>query len=645
MKTTLLGLLMIIGWITNVWSQSIVAGEYFLNQDPGVGQATSITVSNSNEPVALDFNVPVQTLSTGFHHLFVRLKTFHGNGVYQWGMTESRTFYVVQQPNVVAYPNLTAAEYFIDTDPGVGQATPISGVTSSETANLAFEIPLSTLVAGFHNLYIRFRNADGNWGISESRLFYILPAMTPQTVLQMVGAEYFIDSDPGMGQSIPLTIANPTDQLMAQEYAIMIPTLAYGLHYLYIRMKDQNNNWGFAERREFYINAPTCNLTVSNVVIQSVSCGQTNGRLTVQTTGGSGTLTYSLDGLNYQSSNVFDNLSGGTYRIFVKDASNCVVVQTDQVITSSNPIVNNVTIQNASCNQPNGRMTVQATGGSGALTYSKDGISYQSSNVFTNVATGTYTISVKDASGCVGTRNNNLVESMSPQVQVSSQQSSCGQSNGSLTAQGMGGVAPLSYALNNGTYQSSNLFNNLAAAVYRVSVKDANNCIVNSDNNRVENRGLMPQANFTFVRQNKTFTFTNTSTNLSSPTYEWQFGDGQTSTVANPTVTYAQAGDYTVQLVVKNDAGLCSHTTTQVLRRVPTEELQTVSLIVYPNPVEERLTVESPTALKAQIVNSLGQTVMMLSLTAEKNSIVISDLPNGIYWIQSAYQSVKFLKW
>jgi hypothetical protein len=83
-----------------------------------------------------------------------------------------------------------------------------------------------------------------------------------------------------------------------------------------------------------------------------------------------------------------------------------------------------------------------------------------------------------------------------------------------------------------------------------------------------------------------------------------------------------------------------------VLRRVPTEDLQTAALNVYPNPAAERLIIESLMALKAQIVNSLGQTVMFVTLNPTKNSIELSDLPTGIYWIQSTiYPTVKFLKW
>lgn len=53
--------------------------------------------------------------------------------------------------------------------------------------------------------------------------------------------------------------------------------------------------------------------------------------------------------------------------------------------------------------------------------------------------------------------------------------------------------------------------------------------------------------------------FTNNSTGTGSLTYQWLFGDGGTSTIANPTHTYNAAGTYTVKLIVRNNAG-CTDT-------------------------------------------------------------------------------------
>lgn len=70
-----------------------------------------------------------------------------------------------------------------------------------------------------------------------------------------------------------------------------------------------------------------------------------------------------------------------------------------------------------------------------------------------------------------------------------------------------------------------------------------------SDKDSVE----QPVAGFTYTVTNSTVVFTNTSTNALS--YQWDFGDGQTSTEASPTNVYKAAGDYTVKLTATGEAG------------------------------------------------------------------------------------------
>ncbi|MFT4838446.1 MAG: hypothetical protein ACJAWA_000360 [Nonlabens sp.] len=56
------------------------------------------------------------------------------------------------------------------------------------------------------------------------------------------------------------------------------------------------------------------------------------------------------------------------------------------------------------------------------------------------------------------------------------------------------------------------------------------------------------------INQNTgTVTFINTSSNANS--YEWDFGDGNSSTVINPVKTYSVGGSYVVVLQVSNDKG------------------------------------------------------------------------------------------
>lgn len=79
-----------------------------------------------------------------------------------------------------------------------------------------------------------------------------------------------------------------------------------------------------------------------------------------------------------------------------------------------------------------------------------------------------------------------------------------------------------------------------------------------------------PVPSFTFEINDKTVTFTNTSTDATS--YSWDFGDGSAlSTEQNPTYTYATYSDYDVRLTATGDGGSeTNKTTISVVRDWPT---------------------------------------------------------------------------
>ena len=93
------------------------------------------------------------------------------------------------------------------------------------------------------------------------------------------------------------------------------------------------------------------------------------------------------------------------------------------------------------------------------------------------------------------------------------------------------------------------------AGVYSVTLIASNS--VGSDTrvrtNYIQVQSL-PTANFSVAVNGSTVTCTNLSTNANS--YLWDFGDGATSTVANPTHTYADDGVYTISLTATNSCGL-----------------------------------------------------------------------------------------
>lgn len=67
-----------------------------------------------------------------------------------------------------------------------------------------------------------------------------------------------------------------------------------------------------------------------------------------------------------------------------------------------------------------------------------------------------------------------------------------------------------------------------------------------------------------------------TNTSTGADTYDWDFGNGDTSDEENPTVTYTEAGEYTISLTVTNECG--SSTTTETIEVVfPVEPSFTVA--------------------------------------------------------------------
>ena len=218
---------------------AIDALEYFIDTDPGAGLATPVSIT-SGPLVNKTFTVPTASLSPGFHRLYIRGRFTDG----RWGLTEERTFYLTQ-PVANPTPDITALEYFIDTDPGAGNGTPVA-TTPGTTTNKIFTVPTASLSAGFHRLYLRGRFANGRWGLTEERTFYLSPTANYGLPQNIVSAEVFFDTDPGAGQGIPVALGAP-GQAVNTTVHFTVPALSLGQHLMYLRAKFADGRWGLVD--------------------------------------------------------------------------------------------------------------------------------------------------------------------------------------------------------------------------------------------------------------------------------------------------------------------------------------------------------------------------------------------------------------
>lgn len=205
------------------------------------------------------------------------------------------------------------------------------------------------------------------------------------------------------------------------------------------------------------------------------SCGSATGSITIAPTG-TAPFTYSINGFTYQANATFTNVAAGNYFVFVKDALGCTGAAIAVVNSIAGPSISAVSTP-AACTVNDGTITATGSGGTGALEYSLDGITYTSSFTFTNLAPNTYTVYVRDTLGCIETTTVTVTNASGLTLALSVVSSSCG-NTGIITATATGGVAPLQYNLNGGAYQSNNVFSGLAPGTYNINVKDSNNCIV-----------------------------------------------------------------------------------------------------------------------------------------------------------------------
>ena len=215
---------------------------------------------------------------------------------------------------------------------------------------------------------------------------------------------------------------------------------------------------------------------VNATAISTVAnCGKNDGTVTVNAANGMAPYTYSLDGINFQQSNIFSGLSAGSYTVAVLDGSGKFGYATN-IIVGTNCSNASAVITNTTCGKNNGMIIASASNGIAPYQFSIDGINFQTNDTFSNLAKGNYLITIKDAIGNLFNSNAIVGETQEPDIFANSFPALCTKNNGEIIANVQGGTSPLQYSIDNGSFQDSGIFNNLTAGNYIATVKDSNGC-------------------------------------------------------------------------------------------------------------------------------------------------------------------------
>lgn len=135
------------------------------------------------------------------------------------------------------------------------------------------------------------------------------------------------------------------------------------------------------------------------VVAEGTSCTANTGTISVTTVGGKAPFQFQLGTGPLVSDSVFTELAEGSYTITAIDANQCHTTAPTTISKATNLSVT-FTIQDAGCGTSNGRITANVNGGVEPYQYKFGSGAFGSSNVFNNLSTGNYTLTIQDASGC-----------------------------------------------------------------------------------------------------------------------------------------------------------------------------------------------------------------------------------------------------
>jgi len=298
------------------------------------------------------------------------------------------------------------------------------------------------------------------------------------------------------------------------------------------------------------------------VSVTQPTCAVTTGTIIITAPAGAG-ITYSIDGVNYQSSATFSNVIAGSYSITAKSASGCISSVTSATVNPqpSTPTAPIVTVTQPTCAVATGAITVTAPTGAG-MTYSIDGVNYQSSATFSNLIAGAaFFITAKSAGGCISsvlivTLNAQPTTPSAPIVTVT--QTTCAVATGTINITAPIG-AGYSYSIDGVNYQSSVTFSNVAAGSYTVTVKNAGGC-TSAGTATVNVQPVIPViADITGAAT----VCISATTALADATASgsWSSSDNSIATVDNNgIVTGIAAGTATISYTVTNSCGNASKT-------------------------------------------------------------------------------------
>lgn len=387
---------------------------------------------------------------------------------------------------------------------------------------------------------------------------------------------------------------------------------------------------------------PNVDILVNEDLICNSLC---NGELEVAATGEE-PLTYLWS--NEATGTVISELCEGNYQVTVTDGNGCVQTAEHELTAPELDITYDLTLTPASCGEADGCAEIANIDGGTDGPYTVTWEDGSTENSYCELYAGVYGFTIEDGNGCTFDFDFEIINPDAPVVELEATDVTCGgDCDGTLQAAVLEGQAPYQYNWSDGLSDQDSQ-ENICEGTYSVYVIDDNLCQSSSVSIAVEAEYALPvidiSASDTVVdlEINPIVDFTNNTTNATS--YLWNFGDGNQSQEVNPSHEYTEEGTFIVTMTATN--GPCSVTDSiEVVVIDPTSVPENLAdrFNLYPNPVQNNLTVEGEGAMQVRVFSISGQ-LMYSNHFIGDFVLDVSGYSTGLYFMQietSAGMAVK----
>jgi len=229
------------------------------------------------------------------------------------------------------------------------------------------------------------------------------------------------------------------------------------------------------------------NINIVNLSSTNASCsGLSNGSISGFATGGVGTFTYSINGMDYQDSGMFNGVGVGSYVFYAKDSNGCVKESDPISITALTGYSIFASVaEPISCNGgSDGSIQIGLVGSTtGVVSYGLvNGVYNNTSGTFSDLDAGNYTVFAIDEAGCPAVSAIvNLSDPAALGLSLSSTVLCFGDDNtDGIAAVVSNAFGAVMYSIDGGAFESGDVLATLDYDSYDITAMDENGCVASA---------------------------------------------------------------------------------------------------------------------------------------------------------------------